>query len=298
MKWLFLLIIPVAVWAQTRVDGLISNGSVSIGNKSAANSKSVLDVHSTTKGVLVPRMTNAQRDAISSPTESLLIWSTTDSAYQFYKTTWRTLGENFPLTTKGDIAVYSSSNDRLAVGTHGQVLTSNTGSASGLAWADASGGGGGGSLQWIEDANAPTPSIENNTQVYSFGNSLSQELYTYVKVPDSYVAGNQINLRLLFYSSGTLDTVWLQSQSTLLEPGDAFTDTTDQHTSTNAAVTLDAPANEVRSSVLDLSNASGQVNSNAIAAGDLLKVRVYRTSDTSSLDAKLLPYAAEATFQP
>ena len=49
-----------------KVDSLKSLGSVSIGTTADANSKAALDVVSTTKGFLPPRMTTTQRDAISS----------------------------------------------------------------------------------------------------------------------------------------------------------------------------------------------------------------------------------------
>lgn len=39
-----------------------------------------------------------------------------------------------PLTTKGDLLVYTSSSVRLPVGVQGQVLTVNTGSSAGVAW--------------------------------------------------------------------------------------------------------------------------------------------------------------------
>lgn len=86
-----ILLIPLLALAQTRVDGLISNGAVSIGNKTAADSKSILDAHSTTKGLLIPRMTTTQRDAISSPTTSLMIFNSTLGFYQYYNSTWLSL---------------------------------------------------------------------------------------------------------------------------------------------------------------------------------------------------------------
>lgn len=44
-----------------------------------------------------------------------------------------------PLTTKGDLLAFSTLNDRLPVGTNGQVLTADSGQALGVAWASASG---------------------------------------------------------------------------------------------------------------------------------------------------------------
>jgi len=43
-------------------------------------------------------------------------------------------GSASPLTTKGDIYVYSTTNDRLPVGTNGYVLSANSAQATGLEW--------------------------------------------------------------------------------------------------------------------------------------------------------------------
>lgn len=55
----------------------------------------ILNVSSTKKGAVFPRMTLAERDAIPSPTNALLIYNTTDDEYQVYKTSdasWHSLG--------------------------------------------------------------------------------------------------------------------------------------------------------------------------------------------------------------
>lgn len=158
------------------------------------------------------------------------------------------------------------------------------------------GGGGGGALKWLEDGDSPLFGTENNCNVYFYQNALSQNLYTDIRVPNSYLAGRQINLRLLFYSPDTSNNVLFRTQATLIRTGtDAITSTTNQRTSTNSAVTL-AVADRVESAVCDLTSSTGIVNSVAAAGGHVLRVRVYRDTDTATSDARLLPYAAEVTF--
>lgn len=60
-----------------------ANSNVGIGTTSPS-SKAALDVVSTTKGFLPPRMTTTQRDAISSPDAGLIIYNTTSNKLNFY----------------------------------------------------------------------------------------------------------------------------------------------------------------------------------------------------------------------
>ncbi|WP_272023950.1 hypothetical protein [Olleya namhaensis] len=57
---------------------------VGIGTTSP-NSSSILDVTSTEKGMLTPRMTSTERIAISSPANGLLVYDTTENSFYFYK---------------------------------------------------------------------------------------------------------------------------------------------------------------------------------------------------------------------
>lgn len=52
-------------------------GSILAGGTSAIDGSAILEARSTTKGFLPPRMTTAQRDAISSPSDGLIIYNTT-----------------------------------------------------------------------------------------------------------------------------------------------------------------------------------------------------------------------------
>jgi hypothetical protein len=58
-------------------------GSVGIRN-SSPNASAALDVTSTTAGVLIPRMTTAQYNAITSPATGLLIYCTDNNKFYYY----------------------------------------------------------------------------------------------------------------------------------------------------------------------------------------------------------------------
>jgi hypothetical protein len=72
---LFIIFLGFNVFAQ-----------VGIGTTTPANS-SMLDIQSTTKGVLIPRMTTAQRTVIASPANGLLIFDTDTKSFWFYNGT-------------------------------------------------------------------------------------------------------------------------------------------------------------------------------------------------------------------
>ena len=62
---------------------ITTSGSLGVGTASpAANSE--LDITSTSKGLLLPRLTSTQRDAINSPPSGLMIYNITTSTFQCY----------------------------------------------------------------------------------------------------------------------------------------------------------------------------------------------------------------------
>ncbi|RLD74642.1 MAG: hypothetical protein DRJ07_19485, partial [Bacteroidetes bacterium] len=62
-----------------------SQGGVVIANGTAtADGSAMLDVQSTAKGMLVPRMTQVQRDAITTPATSLMIYQTDATPGYYY----------------------------------------------------------------------------------------------------------------------------------------------------------------------------------------------------------------------
>src|ERR1700754_1364288 len=68
------------LYAQTNT--FPSTGPVGIGT-TTPDASSLLEIKSTSKGLLIPRMTKNQRDAISSPATALMIYQT-NSAPGFY----------------------------------------------------------------------------------------------------------------------------------------------------------------------------------------------------------------------
>jgi hypothetical protein len=82
--------------------------SVSINTDgSAAHASSILEVKSTTKGILVPRMTTTQRNLIAAPATGLLIYNTSTHGFQYRNATaWVNLNtDNFMSDADNDTKI-------------------------------------------------------------------------------------------------------------------------------------------------------------------------------------------------
>jgi hypothetical protein len=117
-------------------------GNVGIGND-APHSSALLDITSTSKGVLVPRLTTAQRNAIGSPGKGLLVYDSTVKAYYYHDgaawqpfatggsagTGWSTTGNtgtnpstNYIGTTDAQpLVVRTNSTEKLRINTNGEI---------------------------------------------------------------------------------------------------------------------------------------------------------------------------------
>jgi len=96
---LIALIISFAVYANAQNVAVNTNGA-------AADASAMLDVASTTKGFLPPRMTTIQRTGISLPANGLMVFDTDTKSLWIFSTTWKDIGgaQNFSLPYNGSSA--------------------------------------------------------------------------------------------------------------------------------------------------------------------------------------------------
>ena len=85
--------------ATTEAMRISSAGNVGIGTAPVASA--ILDVNSTNRGFLMPRLTTAQRDAVPSPAAGLLIYNSDTNRYNtFDGSVWRSFGPALATTQK------------------------------------------------------------------------------------------------------------------------------------------------------------------------------------------------------
>ena len=100
---------------------VLGTGQVSIG---AANpdATAALDITSTSRGLLIPRMTTTQRNAISSPATGLMVWNTTDSIVNQYNgNRWQNVG----ITAMTQAAMDAMSNPALGTQIYNTTYDAN-----------------------------------------------------------------------------------------------------------------------------------------------------------------------------
>jgi hypothetical protein len=92
---------------------ILSNATTLLGQGVGINStnstpdaSAMLDVESTDKGILIPRMTTTQRTTIATPATGLLVFDNTSASFWFYNgVAWTELGGDSPFTKTGTVVL-------------------------------------------------------------------------------------------------------------------------------------------------------------------------------------------------
>ncbi len=158
-------------------------------------------------------------------------------------------------------------------------------------------GGGGGGANWQGDA---LEEIEFSEKVKRFTQGDSQSETLYVKIPQGYLAGRQIQMFLGFYSPSVSDEFRMDVTTSLVRNDvDAINSSANQHISNSGDLINAGTANKYRSTTLDLTSPTGQLNSFAAQAGDILRVELTRGTPggtDDSQDVRFIPSSTEVKF--
>lgn len=108
-NFIFLVFLFICQYAHSQ--------GIGIGSTNPPHASAALDVNSTTKGLLIPRMTTAQRNAIVSPLKGLMVFDNTTSSFWFYNgSVWEQASLNNQWAVNGSTISYSGG--RVGIGTN------------------------------------------------------------------------------------------------------------------------------------------------------------------------------------
>ena len=93
----------------------ISNAQLGINNQNPDES-SIIDMYSTTKGLLTPRMTTQKRDSIVLPAQGLLIYNTTSSIFNYYDSGWKDFSDDYKTVSATNPIITTSLSDEVVSG--------------------------------------------------------------------------------------------------------------------------------------------------------------------------------------
>jgi hypothetical protein len=146
--------------------------------------------------VMVFASAAARTSAIASPQEGMISFLKDTDTLQFYTgAAWSNVDTgSSPLTTKGDLYTFSTTNARLAVGTNGQVLTADSTAGTGIKWAAAATSG----LTLVSSTSVSGAATHSFNNVFTSTYANYRVLITGIT---SSTAGNDISFR--YRASGT-----------------------------------------------------------------------------------------------
>lgn len=301
------------------INGLVFS-QVGIGTN-LPDASSMLEIQSTSKGILIPRMDTSQRTSIASPVTGLLVFDTDTESFWFYKGSWTELATDVPdkivnaegdtrveveqstdediihLTTSGSerMSIDASGNTRIGDGTNNTYIE-NDGSLSYE-----------GTATRYDDLKVPLSSTTASSSnppdwgelrddggssqgvfIWWFNRGFEEELYFAVQMPHGWKEGTDIYPHIHWTAKsdvGSTNVAW-SLEYTWTNVGDTFGDTTILTGNTPIASVGTVSAYEHAITALGTIDATGKTLSS------MLVCRVYRDGDagidTYSTDAGLL----------
>src|SRR5215831_2745665 len=129
LKTMFAAAVTVLIAAGAYAQNIFpSTGAAGIGT-TTPDASSLLEIKSTQKGVLIPRMTLVQRNAIAAPATGLLIYQTnsTPGFYYYSGTAWTAVSPKGVNKTLNNLTAPTALNVDLLPGTNNALNLGSTG---------------------------------------------------------------------------------------------------------------------------------------------------------------------------
>lgn len=149
-----------------------------------------------------------------------------------------------------------------------------------------SSGGGGTTLRWyLPDSGGPFKGLTVSfLEYYAFSQEATQVIFAMFVIPASYVTGTQIFLKNgKAFSATNSGNFLFRATSQIFKANIDSRSSPTANTSTNTQQAVDATGYEiVNISDIQLTSASGQINSVAVAIGDTILVKLYRDTATET----------------
>ena len=123
MKYfLFLFVFSVSIYTNAQTNTFPTTGSAGIGT-TAPIASALLEIKSTTKGLLIPKMTQTQRNAIVSPATGLMIYQTngTSGFYYYSGTAWTQISNGKANSNLNNLSATTAINTSLLPATTGAI---------------------------------------------------------------------------------------------------------------------------------------------------------------------------------